>query len=139
LYKDAGAGSKSERDEAYKNAMKAVYEKYPDDEVKLFYGLSILGTIKEGTPGFDRQAVAAKLFEEVYAKKPEHPGALHYLIHVYDDPEHAVDGLKAARAYAKAAAAVPPRAAHAFAYFHAAGVLGGVGCGERERLAHLRR
>jgi Tfp pilus assembly protein PilF len=107
LYKDAGAGSKSERDEAYKNAMKAVYEKYPDDEIKLFYGLSILGTIKEGTPGFDRQAVAAKLFEEVYAKKPEHPGALHYLIHVYDDPEHAVDGLKAARAYAKAAAAVP--------------------------------
>jgi len=107
LYKDAGAGSKSERDEAYKNTMKAVYEKYPDDEVKLFYGLSILGTIKEGTPGFERQAVAAKLFEEVYAKKPEHPGALHYLIHVYDDPEHAVDGLKAARAYAKAAAAVP--------------------------------
>ena len=107
LYKDAGAGSKSERDEAYKNAMKAVYEKYPDDEVKLFYGLSILGTVKEGTPGFERQAVAAKLFEEVYAKKPEHPGALHYLIHVYDDPEHAVDGLKAARAYAKAAAAVP--------------------------------
>jgi predicted Zn-dependent protease len=107
LYKDAGAGSKSERDEAYKNAMKAVYEKYPDDEVKLFYGLSILGTIKEGSPGFERQAVAAKLFEEVYAKKPEHPGALHYLIHVYDDPEHAVDGLKAARAYAKAAAAVP--------------------------------
>jgi tetratricopeptide (TPR) repeat protein len=107
LYKDAGAGSKSERDEAYKNAMKAVNEKYPDNEVKLFYGLSILGTIKEGTPGFERQAVAAKLFEEVYAKKPEHPGALHYLIHVYDDPEHAVDGLKAARAYAKAAAAVP--------------------------------
>src|SRR5258708_1245843 len=29
------------------------------------------------------------------------------MIHVYDDPEHAVDGLKAARAYAKAAAAVP--------------------------------
>ena len=107
LYKDAGAGSKSERDEAYKNAMKALCEKYPDDEIKLFYGLSILGTIKEGTPGFERQAVAAKLFEEVYAKKPEHPGALHYLIHVYDDPEHAVDGLKAARAYAKAAAAVP--------------------------------
>jgi len=107
LYKNAGAGLKSERDEAYRDEMKAVYEKYPDDETKLFYGLSILGTIKEGTPGFERQAVAARLFEEVYAKKPEHPGALHYLIHVYDDPEHAVDGLKAARAYAKAAAAVP--------------------------------
>jgi len=107
LYKDAGAGPKSDRDETYKNAMKAVYEKYPDDETKLFYGLSILGTIEEGAPGFEKQAVAAKLFEEVYAKRPEHPGALHYLIHVYDDPEHAIDGLKAARAYASAAAAVP--------------------------------
>jgi len=107
LYKDAGAGSKSERDEAYKDAMKAVYEKYPDDETRLFYGLSILGTIKEGSPGFEKQAVAARLFEEVNAKNPEHPGVLHYLIHVYDDPEHAVDGLKAARAYATAAAAVP--------------------------------
>ena len=107
LYKDAGAAPKSERDQAYTNAMKAVYESYPDDETKLFYGLSILGTIKEGTPGFERQAVAARLFEDVYSKKPEHPGSLHYLIHVYDDPEHAVDGLKAARAYATAAAAVP--------------------------------
>jgi tetratricopeptide (TPR) repeat protein len=107
LYKDGGAGSKSQRDEAYKNAMKAVYEKYPDDESKLYYGLAILGTIREGTPGFERQSLAARLFEEVYAKKPEHPGALHYLIHVYDDPEHAVDGLKVARSYAKAAAAVP--------------------------------
>ena len=107
LYKNAGAGSKSERDEAYKDAMKAVYEKYPDDETKLVYGLSILGTIKEGTKGFEKQAIAARLFDEVYAKNPQHPGVLHYLIHVYDDPEHAVDGLKAARAYAKAAAAVP--------------------------------
>jgi len=107
LYKNAGAGSKSERDEAYKDAMKAVYEKYPDDETRLFYGLSILGAIKEGTKGFEKQAIAARLFEEVYAKNPQHPGVLHYLIHVYDDPEHAVDGLKAARAYAKVAAAVP--------------------------------
>lgn len=107
LYKNAGAGSKSERDEAYKDAMKAAHEKYPDDETRLFFGLSILGTIKEGTRGFEKQAVAAKLFEEVYAKNPQHPGVLHYVIHVYDDPEHAVDGLKAARAYAKTAAAVP--------------------------------
>jgi tetratricopeptide (TPR) repeat protein len=107
LYRGAGAGSKSERDEAFKEAMRAVYEQHPDDETKLFYGLSILGTIKEGTPGFERQAVAARLFEEVYEAKPEHPGVLHYQIHVYDDPVHAVDGLKAARAYAAAAAAVP--------------------------------
>ena len=82
LYKGGGAGLKSERDEAFKDAMRAVYEQYPDDETKLFYGLSILGTIREGTPGFERQAFAARLFEQVHETKPEHPGVLHYQIHV---------------------------------------------------------
>jgi tetratricopeptide (TPR) repeat protein len=107
LYKDGGAGSKSARDQAYADAMAAAYAAYPDDETKLFYGLALLGTVKEGTKGFERQGLAAKLFEEVYAKNPQHPGVLHYLIHVYDDPSHAADGLKAARAYAAAAPAVP--------------------------------
>src|SRR5258706_6969036 len=107
LYKNGGAGSRSERDEAYRDEMKAVYAKYPDDETKLFYGLSILNTIKEGGKDLERQVAATRLFEEVYAKNPQHPGVLHYLIHGYDDPAHAVDGLKAARAYANAAAAVP--------------------------------
>jgi tetratricopeptide (TPR) repeat protein len=107
LYKDAGAGTKSIRVGNYRDAMAAVYARYPDDETKLFYGLSILGAIPEGSKGFERQGRAAKLFEEVYARQPDHPGVLHYLIHAYDDPEHAQLGLKAARAYANAAAAVP--------------------------------
>ena len=107
LFKDAGAGPKAARDEGYRDAMAAAYTSFPDDETKLFYGLAILGTIKEGTKGFDRQTQAAKLFEEVYAHNPNHPGALHYLIHVYDDPIHAEQGLEAARKYARTAAAVP--------------------------------
>src|SRR6516162_5745178 len=107
LYKDAGSGTKSARDDNYRDATAAVNAKYPDDETKLFYGLSILGAIPEGTKGFEQQGQAAKLFEEVYSHQPDHPGVLHYLIHAYDDPEHAQLGLKAARAYAKSAAAVP--------------------------------
>jgi hypothetical protein len=107
LYKDAGAGSKSARDQNYRDAMADAYAKYPDDETTLFYGLSILGAIPEGSHGFEQQEQAAELFEAVYARHPDHPGALHYLIHAYDDPEHAQQGLKAARAYAQAAAAVP--------------------------------
>jgi tetratricopeptide (TPR) repeat protein len=107
LYKEAGAGPKSTRDQAYVDAMAAAYAAYPDDETKLFYGLALLGTVMEGSKGFERQGLAAKLFEEVYAKKPQHPGVLHYLIHVYDDPGHAADGLRAARAYAATAPAVP--------------------------------
>jgi tetratricopeptide (TPR) repeat protein len=107
LYREPSAGGKAARDQAYADAMAAAYAKYPDDETKLFYGLAILGTVKEGTKGFERQGVAARLFEEVYAKNRDHPGVLHYLIHVFDDPDHARDGLKAARAYASTAAAVP--------------------------------
>src|SRR5262250_2115096 len=107
LYRDAGAGSKSARDSNYRDAMAAAYAQYPDDETALFYGLSILGAIPEGSHGFEQQEKAAKLFEAVYARHPDHPGALHYLIHAYDDPLHAQQGLKAARAYAQAAAAVP--------------------------------
>src|SRR5262249_17054752 len=108
LYKDAGAGTREERNERYRDAMAEVHDKYPDDETKLFYGLSILGAIPEGFAGFQQLCgQAAQLFEGVYSRHPDHPGVLHYLIHAYDDPEHAQLGLKAARAYAKSAPAVP--------------------------------
>ena len=107
LYKDGGAGTKQSRDEAYREQMAATQAKYPDDETKLFYGLSIIGTIREGTKGFELQGRAIALFESVYARDKQHPGVLHYLIHAYDDPVHAETGLAVARAYAKTAAAVP--------------------------------
>jgi tetratricopeptide (TPR) repeat protein len=107
LYQDGGAGSKSVRDQNFRDAMAVAYAQYPDDETALFYGLSILGAIPEGSKGFEQQQQAAKLFEAVYARHPDHPGTLHYLIHAYDDPEHAEQGLPAARAYAQSGAAVP--------------------------------
>jgi tetratricopeptide (TPR) repeat protein len=107
LYKDGGAGSKEVRDQNYRDAMKAAYDLYPGDETALFYGLSILGAIPEGSHDYEQKEKAARLFEGVYARHSDHPGALHYLIHAYDDPAHAEQGLKAARAYAQAAPAVP--------------------------------
>jgi tetratricopeptide (TPR) repeat protein len=107
LFKDAGAGPKAARDEGYRDAMATAFARFPDDETRLFYGLAMLGTIREGTKGFERQAQAAKLFEDVYARVPDHPGVLHYLIHAYDDPAHAEQGLAVARRYAKTAASVP--------------------------------
>jgi hypothetical protein len=50
LYRDGGAGTKTDRDRAYMNAMASFYTEYPDDETKLFYALSILATIEEGSP-----------------------------------------------------------------------------------------
>jgi hypothetical protein len=107
LYREGGAGKKSDRDQAYRNAMAALYAKYPDNDTKLFYALAILGRIEEGSEWSTQQELAAGLIEQVYAVDPHNPGALHYMIHAYDDPVHAPQGLKAARAYAEAAPAVP--------------------------------
>ena len=108
LYKDGGAGSsKSERDQAYLAQMKAAADKYPDDETRLFYGQMLLSTMPEGQVDDEVQPVVAQILEEIYSRRPTHPGVLHYLTHVYDDPVNAEKGLVAARAYAKSAAAVP--------------------------------
>lgn len=102
-----GDTERNSRDEKYNEAMGRIYSKFPENEMKLFFALSIMGTIKEGTKGFERQGKAANLLEEVFEKLPNHPGVLHYLVHVYDDPIHAQKGLQAARKYSSAAAAVP--------------------------------
>jgi len=51
LFKDAAQDRKPRGTKATVIAMAAAYASFPDDETKLFYGLAILGTIKEGTKG----------------------------------------------------------------------------------------
>jgi tetratricopeptide (TPR) repeat protein len=103
-------GDKLARDMAYSKAMSKMYAEWPDDhEVDVFYALSILGTIRPGDTGFRRQALAASICLKVFQENPEHPGAPHFIIHAFDDPDHAILALPAARAYAD----IAPAAAHA--------------------------
>ncbi len=104
-----GEGDKIARDEAYAESMKNLSQKYPNDlEAASFYSLALLGSCqtKRDYPVYME---AAAVSEEVYGKNPKHPGAVHYLIHSYDDPVHASLGLRPARVYAQ----VAPSAAHA--------------------------
>lgn len=104
-----GEGDKRERDHAYATALGELAETWPDDdEAHAFHALAILGTCHDGRD-FVRYMQAAAIVEEVYERNPEHPGALHYLIHSYDDPIHAPLGLRAAELYSEVAA----RASHA--------------------------
>jgi tetratricopeptide (TPR) repeat protein len=104
-----GDGKKEDRDFEYATAMRRLHEKYPEDpEAAAFYALSLIGTCHRGRD-FRTYMKAAAIVESVLEKNPDHPGALHYAIHAYDDPIHAPLGLRAARVYAK----VAPAAAHA--------------------------
>ena len=103
-----GDGDKRARDAAYSAAMEKVYRSYPDDlEAASFYSLSLLGLM--GEKGYRLQAKAGAIAFEVYQKNPDHPGAAHYIIHAFDDPEHAILALPAARRYAS----IAPEAHHA--------------------------
>lgn len=84
---------------AYSESMEALTKRFPDDlEARAFYALSILG-LTASTRDTANYMKAAAVAEDIYKKNPQHPGALHYLIHAYDDPDHARMGLPAARAY----------------------------------------
>ena len=103
-------GDKLARDNAYSEALAAMYAVWPDDhEVSTWYALSLLGTVRPTDRGFRRQALAASIAQKVFAENPKHPGAAHFIIHAFDDPDHAPLGLPAARAYA----GIAPSAAHA--------------------------
>jgi tetratricopeptide (TPR) repeat protein len=105
-----GAGDKLTRDIAYANFMGKLHAKYPsDDEIACFYALALLGTARPGEKTTRNSMQAAAIVLDIFERHPQHPGAAHYIIHSFDDPDHAILALKAARAYSK----IAPAAAHA--------------------------
>ena len=100
---------KEVRDLKYAQYMEQLSKKYPiNHEISAFYALSLLGAVPEGRDDaiYGKGAVIVK---GIIEQNPKHPGALHYLIHSYDDPTHAHLALNAANSYAK----VAPDASHA--------------------------
>jgi len=105
-----GAGDKYARDAAYSAAMKRLHQQHPDDdEIATLYALSLLGLARPGEKTVRNAMQAAAIAEDIFQRNPKHPGAAHFIIHAFDDPDHAILALPAARAYSK----IAPAAAHA--------------------------
>jgi tetratricopeptide (TPR) repeat protein len=94
---------------AYSSAMQDIAKHYPDDgEAQAFYALSLLALPSHGDDTKIREQVIA-ILNRLSAAQPEHPGAVHYIIHAADTPELAPQGLEAARRYAR----IAPASSHA--------------------------
>ncbi len=119
-----GAGEPAARHLRYAAAMRRAHEQArADPDIAVLYALSLLGTMSRGLIGYDDaheghvhglagsdvQGQVAEILGSVLKTHPDHPGALHYLLHNYDDPGHASLGLDAARRLAAAA----PESSHA--------------------------
>jgi tetratricopeptide (TPR) repeat protein len=108
FYSDSKNLKHDARAKAYSDAMKKVYETYPDDhEAAVFYALSLLASEPHEDATFVNRKQAAAILEQLFATEPDHPGVAHYLIHAYDKPQLAQLGLPAARRYAQVAPAAP--------------------------------
>jgi tetratricopeptide (TPR) repeat protein len=109
-------GDRATRWQRYADTMGELRARFPkDDEAATLHAVALLGTafgqrfVDGKEPRFRVFAEAAALAADVLARNPSHPGAAHYLIHSFDDPEHAVLALPAARSYAR----IAPEASHA--------------------------
>ena len=91
-------------------AFEALAARYPeDDEAQIFAALYIAGTQAQADQTYAAYLKAAGALEKMFVKYPNHPGVAHYLIHSYDAPPIAQQGLTAARKYSS----IAPDAPHA--------------------------
>lgn len=92
----------------WETAQRALHEAFPDDvDAAAFWALSHLATAPPDDKTYARQKRAGAVLEELLRDAPRHPGAFHYLIHAYDNPELAEDAIEVARGYDKLAPDVP--------------------------------
>lgn len=94
----------------FEKGMENVYSQYAEDkESVVFYTLALNAAADPTDKSFTKQKKAGALLQSLYPGQPNHPGIVHYLIHSYDSPELARQGLPAARHYAT----IAPSSAHA--------------------------
>jgi tetratricopeptide (TPR) repeat protein len=109
-YDDFGNRPERSRQETRAKAYEALAARYPnDDEAQIFAALYVAATQSQADQTYAAYLKAAAVLEKEFAKYPDHPGVAHYLIHSYDAPPIAGQGLTAARKYS----AIAPDAPHA--------------------------
>ena len=100
----------AQRMPAFDAAMGQVATRNPDDvEAAILSALITSANFNPVDKTYANQLKAAHILEPLFKAHPNHPGVAHYLIHSYDYPPIAKQGLEAAKAYG----AIAPDAAHA--------------------------
>jgi tetratricopeptide (TPR) repeat protein len=84
----------------WEQAMEEVYAAFPDDpEAAAFYALAHLATAPSDANSRAHADRAAEMLLGVYKGNPDHPGAMHYLVHTNDVPGRERESLEITRKY----------------------------------------
>ncbi|HZD47798.1 MAG TPA: tetratricopeptide repeat protein [Silvibacterium sp.] len=104
---------------AYSEAMGTLYQHYPDDvNAGAFYALSLLAAEAPNDTSLAQEHKAMAVLTPLFAKYPDNPGVVHYIIHSCDNPVMAPDGLAAANHYGEIAPS-GPHAVHMSGHIYA--------------------
>jgi tetratricopeptide (TPR) repeat protein len=96
------------RVETYAAAMGKLYQDYPaDTDAGAFYALALLASQSPNDASLTLNRKAMAVLTPLFAKYPDHPGVVHYIIHACDTPALAQDGLAAAKHYGEIASSAP--------------------------------
>lgn len=110
LYADFENSPQQARLLAYRDAMRDVAAKYPEDhEAQIFYALALAASADPTDKSYAALLEAGAILEKLFEQEPNHPGIAHYIIHAYDVPALAGRALMAAQRYAE----IAPDAPHA--------------------------
>lgn len=110
FYRDHDKLAHAERAKRLEAGFEKLAQAYPQDvEATILHALFLSRNFDPQDKTYGNQLRAAKILEPIFLKQPEHPGVAHYLIHSYDYPALAKQGLEAAKRYS----AIAPDAAHA--------------------------
>lgn len=94
----------------WERASEKLHAAFPDDpEAAAFYALAHLAVAPADATSRAYSDLAAKILLRVYERNPDHPGAMHYLVHANDAPGRERESLEITRKYETAA----PRNPHA--------------------------
>ena len=81
-------------------AQEKIYRAFPaDSEAAVFYALAHLATTPANSASREHADRAAGILLRVYQRNPEHPGAMHYLVHANDVPGREHELLEITRKY----------------------------------------
>jgi hypothetical protein len=110
LYDDFQHKDQRTRVGDYARAMNGLTIQQPaDTEALIFYAISLTASASPTDKTYANQLKAGSILEPLWAKRPNHPGLAHYIIHTYDYPALADKARAAAQRYAS----IAPSAAHA--------------------------
>jgi len=87
FFRDPDATDYWQRIARWETAMASVHTDFPEDrEATAFYALALLASARGGTTVQEHSQQAVDLLLPLLREHPDHPGAMHYIIHADDIP-----------------------------------------------------